>query len=154
MKAIINRLRELRGERGSVNVEAVIGAAGLIALIGLALVGMRVMAAESAVDEAARSAARSASIATDGTAAAAAAERRAREVLSQQELSCTSLDVSVDASDFSLPLGETGYVTATVTCQVPLSDLGIPGVGGVKSATAEFRSPIDRYGARTDGAQT
>lgn len=141
--------RLLRGERGDMNIEAVLGGSALILLLGFAIVGMRVMTAESAVEEAARSAARSASIATDGHAAAAAAKRRAKEVLGRQGLNCSSLNVAVNANDFNKPLGETGYVTATVTCLVPLSDLAIPGIGGTKTTRAEFRSPIDRYGARS-----
>ncbi|UMP06715.1 hypothetical protein [Amycolatopsis sp. EV170708-02-1] len=127
------------------NVEVVIGVSTLIVLFGLALVGMRVITAESAVDEAARSAARAASIARDGHAAASVAEARARAVITQQGLNCTELNIAVDARDFAKPLGETGYVIATVSCEVTFGDLMIP---GSRLAAAEFRSPIDRYGAR------
>ncbi|MFI6029580.1 hypothetical protein [Amycolatopsis magusensis] len=130
------------------SLETAVGGLALIVLFGLAVVAMRVQTAESAVDEAARSAARAASLARDGNAAAAAAEPRARAVLAEQGLTCTSLDVAVDAADFAKPLGETGYVVATVTCEVPLGDLAIPGFGGTKTTSAQFRSPIDRYGAR------
>ena len=142
----ITRLR--RSERGDINVEAAIGVLGLILLFGLAIVGMRVLTAESAVDEAARSAARTASIARDGPAAAVAAENRARAVLAQLHLTCSALSVVVDAADFAKPLGQTGFVTATVICNVPYDDLLIRGIGGTKTTRAEFRSPIDRYGAR------
>lgn len=134
-----------RGDRGDVNVEVVIGVLALIVLFGLALVGMRVITAESAVDEAARSAARAASIARDGHAAASAAEARARAVIAQQGLNCTDLHIAVDARDFAKPLGDTGYVIASVSCEITLGDLMIP---GSRLAASEFRSPIDRYGAR------
>ncbi|MFE5564719.1 hypothetical protein ACFQ68_06975 [Amycolatopsis japonica] len=127
------------------NVEVVIAVTALIVLFGLVLVSMRVITAESAVDEAARSAARAASLARDGVAAASAAERRAQAVLAQQGLDCGSLQVTVDARDFAKPLGETGYVVATVSCEIGFGDLMIP---GSRLAVAEFRSPIDRYGAR------
>lgn len=133
------------GDRGDVNVEVVIGVSALIVLFGLALVGMRVITAESAVDEAARSAARAASIARDGQVAASVAEARARAVITQQGLNCAELNITVDARDFAKPLGETGYVIATVSCEVTFGDLMIP---GSRLAAAEFRSPIDRYGAR------
>ncbi|WP_370942014.1 hypothetical protein AB5J62_23180 [Amycolatopsis sp. cg5] len=143
------RLHDLRhSERGDMNIEVAIGATALVVLFGLAIAAMRVETAESAVDEAARAAARTASLAHDGDAAVAGAEQRARAVLAEQRLACAVLDVAVDASDFAKPLGETGYVTATVTCDIPLGSLLIPGIGGTKTARSEFRSPIDKYGAR------
>ncbi|MEU0788474.1 hypothetical protein ABZ342_00315 [Amycolatopsis sp. NPDC005961] len=136
-------------ERGDLTVETAIGVTALFLLLGLGLVGIRVMVADAAIDEAARSAARAASIARDGHAAAVAADRRARAVLAEQHLTCVSLDVVVDAADFAKPFGDTGYVVATITCDVPLDDLAIPGISGAKTLQAQFRSPIDRYGARS-----
>lgn len=146
----MSRLRELRlGDRGDIPTEAAVGMFGLIVLFGLGIIGMRVYIAESAVDEAARSAARAASIAHDGHAAATAAQHRARTVLTEQHLTCRDLHVTVDASQFDRPLGETGYVTTTITCHIPYDDLLLPGItSGTKQTRAEFRSPIDRYGTR------
>ncbi|WP_410633795.1 hypothetical protein [Amycolatopsis sp. cmx-4-83] len=138
----------MNGERGDITVEAAIGVIALLVLFGLGIAGIRILIADAVIDEAARSAARAASISRDGQAAAAAADRRARAVLSEQRLACQSLDVVVDTSDFGRPLGETGYVVATVDCDVSLADLAVPGVGGTKTLQARFRSPIDRYGAR------
>ncbi|MEV4144399.1 hypothetical protein AB0J40_12065 [Amycolatopsis sp. NPDC049691] len=135
-------------ERGDVTIEAVVGVVALFLILGLGLVGLRVLVADSAIDEAARSAARAASIARDGQAAAVTADRRARAVLAEQRLACSSLNVAVDTRDFAKSLGETGYVVATVTCVVPLVDLA-PEIGGSKTLRSEFRSPIDRYGARS-----
>ncbi|MFD8493268.1 hypothetical protein [Amycolatopsis sp. NPDC059657] len=143
------RLHDLRrSDRGDMNVEVAIGAAALIVLFGLAIVAMRIQTAESAIAEAARSAARSASLAHDGETAAAAARQRATDVLAQQHLSCSGLQIDVDAHDFAKPLGETGFVIATVTCEVGYNDLLIPGMSGSRTTRAEFRSPIDRHGAR------
>ncbi|MEU8637663.1 hypothetical protein AB0C38_36255 [Amycolatopsis sp. NPDC048633] len=136
-------------ERGDVTVEAAVGVTALFLLLGLGLVGVRVLVADAAIDEAARSAARAASIARDGDAAAVAAEHRAREVLAEQQLTCSSLKVAVDAEDFAKSLGEPGYVTATITCDVPLDGLAIPAIGGSKTLQAQFCSPIDRYGSRS-----
>ncbi|MFD8494834.1 hypothetical protein [Amycolatopsis sp. NPDC059657] len=123
------------GERGDLTVEVAIGASALILLFGLVLAAMRIETAEAAVDEAARSAARAASIARDGEAAAATARQRARDVLATQHLACAALDVAIDTRDFAQPLGETGYVTAVVTCEIQLSDLLIPGIGGARTAS-------------------
>lgn len=141
-------MTRLAGDRGSMAIQAVMVAPAVLLLLGLALVGLRFYTADSAVREAARSAARAASIAHDGTAAASAATGEAHTVLAQQGLVCSSMSVTVDAADFVRPIGETGFVTATVSCSVPLADLLVPGLSGEKTATAVFRSPIDRYGAR------
>jgi len=135
-------------ERGDVTVEAAIGVIALLVLFGLGIAGVRVLVADAAIDEAARSAARSASIARDAEAAGTAADRRARDVLNEQRLVCQRVEVVVDTRDFGRPPGETGYVVATVSCDVPLADLAVPGIGGTKSLRAQFRSPIDRYGVR------
>ncbi len=135
-------------DRGDITVEAVVGVVALFLIFGLGLAGLRVLVADAAIDDAARSAARAASIAHDGQAAAITADRRARAVLAEQRLACSRLDVNVDARDFAKTLGETGYVIATVTCVVPIADLA-PGISGSKTLRSEFRSPIDRFGARS-----
>ena len=141
------RLADLRTDRGDMNIEAVIGISALIALLGLGLLGMRVETAQSAVDAAARAAARQASLARDGRAAASAAEQQSRAVLAEQSITCTCLTVGVDASEYARPAGTNGTVTAHVRCDVPLADL-LPGLTGTRPVEATFRSPIDRYGAR------
>ncbi|WP_134662620.1 MULTISPECIES: hypothetical protein [unclassified Amycolatopsis] len=141
------RLVELHAERGDINIEAVIGVSALIALLGLGLLGMRVETAQSAVDAAARAAARQASLAHDGRTAASAAERQSRAVLAEQSIICARLTVDVDASEFVRPAGNNGTVTARVRCDVPLADL-FPGLAGTRPVEATFRSPIDRYGVR------
>jgi len=135
-------------DRGDAALEAVLLAPALLMLLILAIVAGRFYTAQSAVAEAARAAARSASLATDGATAAAVAQTRASSVLAAQGLQCSSLTVVVDTADFAIPVGQTGYVTATVTCEVRFSDLVTPGlaVPGSRTASASFRSPIDRYG--------
>lgn len=139
-------IRRLSGDRGDAAIEAVLLAPALLLMVIMAIVAGRFYTAQSAVAEAARSSARAASLATDG----ADAQARAAAVLSQQNLRCAGLTVTVDTSQFALPPGQTGYVTATVTCDVALSDLATPGlaVPGSRTASATFRSPIDRYGPR------
>jgi Flp pilus assembly protein TadG len=143
------RWRQLRTtDRGDMNIEAALGAVALLALLGLGLVGMRIQTADSAVDAAARSAARTASLAHNGLAAARAAEQQARAVLAEQSLTCVSLHVTVDARHYARPPGTGGNVVADVMCEVPYDAL-LPGLSGIRTVRAEFSSPIDRYGARS-----
>ena len=57
-----------------------------------------------------------------------------------------SVDVDVDTSDFSIPVGEPGQVSVTVECRLDLSDLSVPGVPGsrVNSSAFRGRSPTHR----------
>jgi len=141
------RFSDLRSERGDMNIEAAVGASALIVLLGLGLLGMRIETAQSAVDAAARAAAREASLAHDGRTASTAAADEARTTLGQQSLHCARLTVNIDASDYSRPAGTDGTATAHIRCALPLADL-IPGLTGTKTAESTFSSPIDRYGAR------
>lgn len=129
-------------------LEFVIIAPGLLLLLALLIAGGRVTVASGAVEEAARSAARTASLQRDTGAAQAQALRVAQQSLAGQQLTCTSLDVTVDTSQYSRPLGAPAQVTATVSCAVPWSDLGLPGAPGGKTMTAEWVSVIDPYRER------
>jgi hypothetical protein len=55
----------------------------------------------------------------------------------------------VDTRQFGNKIGQPATVRATVTCVVPLSDLSVPGLGGHKTITSTFFSPIDQYGGRS-----
>ena len=43
---------------------------------------------------------------------------------------------------------EAGSVSATITCAVPLADLGVPGLPGQVSLTESFSTVIDTYANR------
>lgn len=137
-----------RRDRGSATLETVVLAPPLLLLIGLAAVGMRVQDAKSAIEAAAYDAARAASISrTEGRATAAAAAA-ASIALNQEGVQCAGgPTISVDTAGFRRPPGQTAYVTATITCQVYLADLGIPGLG-TRRLDATFVSPIDLYRER------
>ncbi len=72
----------------------------------------------------------------------------AHSVLNQQGLQCTSTSVSVSTAGFSAQIGEPASTTATVTCTVRLSDIGLPGLPGTKTMTSSFTSSIDSYRQR------
>ncbi|MHA6622899.1 hypothetical protein [Pseudonocardia sp. DLS-67] len=128
-------------------------AAILTVIVGLLLAfttaAGRVAAAESAADQAARGAARIASVQRDPTAGQVAAEAETRRVLDGQGIACDQLDVRVEPDPPSAPFGTQAVVRARVTCAVRWSDVGIPGLPGSHDINADFVSPIDRYRERT-----
>lgn len=135
-------------DSGSVALELAVLAPGLFLLISLVIVAGRVSLAGGAVDGAARDASRQASIARTAPVAAREATAAATATLARQGLQCTRMDVSVDTSGFRAPVGSPASTSATVSCTVRLSDVGIPGLPGTRTVQASFTSPLDRYRAR------
>ena len=132
-----------RGDAGSVSVEAAVLVPAVL-LVGLLIVaGARISSAQQAVDNAATAAGRAASLARGPAATQLAGMRVARERLVADGLACRDLSVSVDASDIAL--GRVGQVRASVTCQVPLTDLALPVPGGTRTITSTFTSLADPY---------
>ena len=134
-------------EAGSAALELVVLAPILLALLGLVIAAGRVSIAQSAVNAAARDAARQASIALGPYAAQAAGQASARAALRRDGLACTAI-VAIDTRGFDTPPGQPAWVAATVTCTVGLSRLYLPGLPGHKTLTAYFRSPLDVYRSR------
>jgi Flp pilus assembly protein TadG len=138
----------VRGDRGSVAIEAVVVTPAFILLVAMIIAGGRVQLARQGVEAAAYEAARAASIERTQADAGSAGRTAAQTSLSNQGLRCTSTDVNVDTAAFNAPLGTTGQVTATVTCRVDLSDLSLPGVPGSRTITETASSPVDAYRER------
>jgi Flp pilus assembly protein TadG len=141
------RSRAGRADRGDAALELVVLAPVLFIVLGLVIAAGRTSMAQGAVDAAARDAARQASISLTPAAAQAAALSSASAALSQDDLRCTPV-VSVDTSQFSVPVGQPATVTATVSCNVRLSDLVVPGLPGSQTLRATFTSPLDPYRER------
>ena len=134
-------------ERGSLTLEFAIIAPAVLVLIGLAIVGGRVVVAGDAVDQAAAAAAREASLARDPVTADRQAHRTATQML-DQDLDCRDVTVDLDLSAFARPVGSPGAVRATVTCLVDLQGLGVPGVPGERRLEGTAVSSLDRYRSR------
>lgn len=126
--------RHGEAERGSAVIEAVIGIPAFALFVGLIIFAGRVSLAHEAVQSAAADAARSASISRTQGAAQSAGTSAASTSLTNQDLRCVSTTVDVDTTGFGAPVGTPAEVTATVTCQVDLSDLAVPGVPGTKGS--------------------
>ncbi|MCF6737569.1 pilus assembly protein TadE [Blastococcus sp. KM273129] len=135
-------------ERGSVSVELALLAPALLLLLSFAVVAGRTQIAEGAVQEAARAAAREASLAPDAATAAARAGAQAERTLDAQDLRCEGTTVDVDTAGFQAPLGQPGDVTVSITCVVGMADLLAPGLPGSVTVEASFISPVDAYRER------
>lgn len=134
-------------EAGDAALELIILAPVLLALIALVIAAGRISIARGSVEAAARDAARQASLARSPGAAQIAAQLSAQAALKQDGLDCTAT-VFVGTVGFSAPLGQPAQVSATVTCQVPLSDLVVPGLPGSAPLSYTFTSPLDPYRGR------
>jgi Flp pilus assembly protein TadG len=136
------------GERGSVSVELALLAPALLVLLSFAALAGRTQIAEGAVQEAARAAAREASLARDAATATTLAAAQARRTLAAQDLRCERTTVEVDTEGFQVPPGQPGDVTVSITCVVGLADLLAPGLPGSVTVEAAFTSPVDAYRER------
>lgn len=147
-------MRHWHDQRGSVSVELAILTPAFLLLIVFAIVAGRVAVAYNAIDLAAHDAARAASINRDAGTAQAQARTAALDTLTQQGLSCTDAPgnrpiVTVDTSGFSVPVGTSAAVSATVTCTVSFVDVALPGVPDSRRLTSTFVSPLDTYRGRS-----
>ncbi|MEU1660667.1 TadE/TadG family type IV pilus assembly protein [Streptomyces griseofuscus] len=145
MRSLAHRLR---GDEGSAAIEAAIVLPSLLLFLCLAIAGGRIVTSGSKIDSAAQDAAREASIHRTTAAAQGAARSAAAESLNDQGIKCTSTAVRVNTGGLSVPVGQVGTVTATVTCTVSLSDLLLPGLPGAKTLTSTTTSVVDRYRQR------
>ncbi|MFC9931680.1 TadE family protein [Streptomyces sp. NPDC127190] len=143
--------RRLRSDEGSAAIEAAIVLPALIMFLCLAIAGGRIVTSGSKIDSAAEDAAREASIHRTAAAAQSAAQSAAAESLSDQGIKCASTSVHINTGGLSVPVGQVGTVTVTVTCTVNLSDLLLPGVPGAKTLTSTATSVVDQYRQRGDG---
>ena len=138
--------RAWRDERGSVSLELAIIAPALLLLLGALVLAGRVETSSAIVEQAARAAARDASLARTTDAARTTALTSARRELAGS--TCVNTDVTVDTTGFAAPVGTDAAVTVTVSCTVSIADLAIPGLPGTHTMTGTATSPIDNYRSR------
>lgn len=134
-------------ERGSAAIEAVVVAPAVVALIGLVILGGRVALAHQAVQAVADSAARAASLARTADAAETAARDATRAGL-DQDLPCASHQLHLDLDGFTKPVGTPASVTATLSCDLAVAELAIPGLPGTLTVRATMSSPLDTHRER------
>lgn len=136
-------------EKGSHVVEFAILTPVVLLIIGVGIVGGHVYYAHEKVDHAASEGARAASIARPALTAAGPAARQAVDAdMRAQGLVCTGRRVDIDTASLSLDPGIPAAVRVTVTCDLDLSVLAIPHIGGHRTITATAVSPADTYRER------
>ncbi|MEV6975204.1 pilus assembly protein [Kitasatospora sp. NPDC093806] len=154
------RLRRLAGRRvarsthgpdgGGVAVEMGFLAPAIAALILATVAVGRVETAAGMVEAAARSSARTASLARSVAGMDEAAKKAAKDSLEQQGVRCANANVASVAHGELVSHGVAmATVEVTVRCEVGLSDLvGGPDVPLTKTLTGRFVSVVDRYRSR------
>jgi Flp pilus assembly protein TadG len=139
--------RRSSGQDGSVTLELAVVTPALLLILLLVIAAGRFSSAHGQTEEAARDAARAASLDRDRSTAQVSAEAAARASLADQDLSCAALSVSI-SGDYDRPAGTPAAVTATVGCQVSLRDLAALPVPGSRLVSASYTSVLDTYRAR------
>ena len=89
----------------------------------------------------ARDAARSAANARSAPAAQANGDAAARAALTSGGITCRTLAVDIDTTDFRAG----GVVTARISCAVDLGDLTGLRLPATRTITSSFTAPVDQY---------
>ena len=131
----------LGSQDGSLTVELVALTPVLLALALMLVAFGRVTEARQQVVEAARAGAESAAVLPTPAAAQTGAAEAAVVGVFGRGQTCVHVQVVTDLSHFQ----PGGYVSVTVTCEVGLSDLSIPGIPGSMTVRASSGAPIDPY---------
>lgn len=143
-------VHRLRSDEGSAAIEAAVILPSLIMFLCLAIAGGRIVTSGAKIDAAAEDAAREASIHRTAASAQGAAQSAAAESLNDQGITCASTNVSVNTGGLSVPVGQLGTVSVTVTCTVNLADLLLPGLPGARTLTSTATSVVDQHRQRGD----
>lgn len=133
---------------GSSTIDTLLIVPIIVVLLSLATAGFRIAMAGDAVEGAAGAAARAASLARSAGQARGDAHSVAAAALATSGLSCSTTSVRIDTGGFSVPVGQPARVSVTVSCDAPLADLLVPGLGGSRHLAASADSPLDTYRER------
>lgn len=128
--------------------ELVIVVPAVMLLLGLVVAGGRIWFARSAVNEAAYSGARAASIERSAQAAESAGRNAAHAELGHHSLPCRTRSVRTDVAGFSVPIGQPAHVGTAVRCRVSFGDLLVPGIPGSITFHKTATAALDTYRER------
>ena len=138
-------------ETGTSTLELVALVPLLAALMLFVVFCGRVTVTRLDVQQAARDAARAASIAITRDDAAIALEASLTENLGGQARYCTHLPVDYSAIATDSGIGgdwDSGLIELSLTCAIPTEDLGLLGIAGTKTFTAKAIEPFDTWRSR------
>ena len=135
-----------RDEHGSASIEAVIVGPAVVLLIMLVVFGGRAALAHQSVQAIATDTARAASLARSRAEANTAANAAVRAGFNER-LPCAHQSLALNLTGFDKPPGTPAAVSATVTCRLTSSDLGLPGLPDLQIIST-MTSPIDTYRER------
>jgi Flp pilus assembly protein TadG len=128
-------------DRGSSTAELVIVTPIIIIMLLLVVAFGRYAYGKQLIEQAASAAARAASLSTTATQADGRAHQAASASLSDAGVSCTSMNITVDGSDFRAG----GTVGVTLNCTADLSGLALAGLPGSVTMTATGWAPLETY---------
>ena len=135
-------MRRVEGDQGAfAALELVIIVPFVIVMLLIVVAFGRVSRGRQLVDQAAQAASRAASLSESPMSATKAAKDAAMQTLSGGGLSCASLSLELDTSQFHAG----GKVIARVTCRADLSGLAMAGVPGAVTLTSSSTSPLETY---------
>lgn len=140
-----------RDERGmSTTVEFTVLLTVFLMLITLMVGAVRIWQARSGLDAMAESAARQASLARSPAAAMADATALVRADAQVSGFTChNGIEIDVDTTGFTTPVGTAAEVTITLRCTVVLSDLVVPIFPGSLTLESRASSTLDRHRGRS-----
>lgn len=142
-------MRTLAGQRGSIAIELAILTPAIILFFAVMVVAGRITLARQAAEAAAFDAARTASLARTASTAQAQAASAALTSFQSQGIECVSLTVQVNTDEFGIEPPAPAVVSVSVSCDVQLADVALPGIPGSATLTGQFTSPLDRYRSRS-----
>ena len=144
----MNHTAKNHDERGSSALEASVGIPAFALFVALIILGGRTATTHQALESAAADAARSASLARTGTSAAKAAREAAQTSITNQDVPCIQVEVTVNTGAFTQPVGQDSVIEVSVECRLKLSDLSIPGLPGHRILRSSMSSPLDTWRER------
>ena len=129
-------------ERGLATVELVLLTPLALVVLAFLVIAGRLSTTTADVTASSRDAARAASLAQTYDEGLAAATETARASLATQDVTCRDLLVTGgDPSTFVAG----GEITITVSCDINLADVALPGIPGTRTVASTSTEVIDRF---------
>jgi Flp pilus assembly protein TadG len=145
---INSQSKRVRDQRGAATVELALLVPALLLMLGLLAAGGRLWFARTTVNEAAQTAARSASLARSAYSAASAGREAGTQSLATAGLRCRSASVLINTVAFGVSPGTPATVTSTISCILDFADVLLPGWPGSIELTGRGSAALDTYRGR------